>query len=1061
MTAVIKAKKDRFVKIKLHHSELRAVNFGEITQRFGCLDAYIVGEVVKANPAFNQPYHGKVQLIKLQDALSTEANARSKTDEFKFFLQGEDVIENCKSVDRGDVLLVEMPFIVPNSNSYSFIANDERSEVSIWVVRKTGAYKCLYSAQGRVPSEKEPSKAQKVAKSNPTQPARSLRKRPHDCDSTTDSDAPENHKTSLAKRSPERQSARIHRKQTTSPSHIPRSHQTPDSARAGSEEIRGDIDVSELVDIVRPLRRLARAVPSGGMSDKASKTSEEGQSSVSNQVGSRPPKPAPQGRKGKGFKLGPKVALSTPMEKSVLRNPVLLNTPEEYVQGFNTVGYSPSDAASDGKTLERIPAKSAPKEIVRDCVVLLKKFNDQPGTSSRNTGLEQEKPDISKYSRNGTGVERPKGQEESINHSDPWQMSEDNEDLSSSACSGPATPSGTLTPSKFKAKSKSATEGNLAGQDETSSVRTSSNAADDARISTTSSPVTPSGTLTPRLKAKSNPLPKANLTLQGKTTSVRHSQRTDNQALSQNNTDQTTPSGTFTPSKLKAASKPVSDRGLAGQNDGSSVRRSKRVAAKAQGSASNGPASPSGTLTPEKRKARSNPLPDENLVEQHHTASVLSATQSVSTRTVRLNRLIVAQTELQEDNAPDLGQDVQPQSVPAQSSSSSANEEPLSTTSRPQPAQQPAQSSGATPLEAQAEAPTVSTTTCGAAATKTTSAISQGASTSLQATTHSVSSPTNVTTQDGATSRQCTTATVRYTVPSGYTKLSDLSAGTVVNVYGVVKFFKSPWQSRGTDMCSVVVLSDPSSDSSLECVLFQAAENQLPQIKSVGDIVRLHRIKISMYKDRLQAKSSRGFAALVIGRSWTGPVRKEVALVSSNSFSFSDDDKRVMEELRDWCASKPDVFPQTLQETISQLKPSMYCHILCKVMGVAKHRDLDAVVLTITDGTTPQFAVHSFDETVYDIIEPVPATSPNPLVDVFVFGEHSATVRRLGITSGSLVLLHGAHVSTYVDQPGASLYDVVNPELEICLHRGQDYGRTITLVQPNSPEAVNLTDRLK
>ena len=90
-----------------------------------------------------------------------------------------------------------------------------------------------------------------------------------------------------------------------------------------------------------------------------------------------------------------------------------------------------------------------------------------------------------------------------------------------------------------------------------------------------------------------------------------------------------------------------------------------------------------------------------------------------------------------------------------------------------------------------------------------------------------------------------------------YTKLADLKANTTVNVYGVVKFFKSPFKTRGSDFVCTLSLSDPSLDSlekGFKLVLFSKSKEMLPLVKSVGDIIRFHKIAVGEFKGELQGK---------------------------------------------------------------------------------------------------------------------------------------------------------------------------------------------------------------
>lgn len=90
-----------------------------------------------------------------------------------------------------------------------------------------------------------------------------------------------------------------------------------------------------------------------------------------------------------------------------------------------------------------------------------------------------------------------------------------------------------------------------------------------------------------------------------------------------------------------------------------------------------------------------------------------------------------------------------------------------------------------------------------------------------------------------------------------YTKLAHLKANTTVNVYGVVKFFKSPFKTRGSDFVCTLSLADPSLDSlekGFKLVLFSKSKEMLPLVRSVGDIIRFHHIAVGEFKGELQGK---------------------------------------------------------------------------------------------------------------------------------------------------------------------------------------------------------------
>lgn len=90
-----------------------------------------------------------------------------------------------------------------------------------------------------------------------------------------------------------------------------------------------------------------------------------------------------------------------------------------------------------------------------------------------------------------------------------------------------------------------------------------------------------------------------------------------------------------------------------------------------------------------------------------------------------------------------------------------------------------------------------------------------------------------------------------------YTKLADIRANTTVNVFGVVKFFKSPFKTKGSDFVCSLSLVDPSLASleeSFKLVLFSKSKERLPLIRSVGDIVRFHGVAVGNFKGEMQGK---------------------------------------------------------------------------------------------------------------------------------------------------------------------------------------------------------------
>ena len=103
--------------------------------------------------------------------------------------------------------------------------------------------------------------------------------------------------------------------------------------------------------------------------------------------------------------------------------------------------------------------------------------------------------------------------------------------------------------------------------------------------------------------------------------------------------------------------------------------------------------------------------------------------------------------------------------------------------------------------------------------------------------------------------------------PYQYTKLADVRVGQIINVYGIVKYYKKPFMSMKGELCQTLRIIDQSLDSGeaeegLQCVLFANKKGTtiLPSINSIGTIIRFHRLKIGSFKGKLQGVSSPGFS---------------------------------------------------------------------------------------------------------------------------------------------------------------------------------------------------------
>uniref|UniRef100_A0A8D0XYW5 Protection of telomeres protein 1 n=1 Tax=Sus scrofa TaxID=9823 RepID=A0A8D0XYW5_PIG len=163
-----------------------------------------------------------------------------------------------------------------------------------------------------------------------------------------------------------------------------------------------------------------------------------------------------------------------------------------------------------------------------------------------------------------------------------------------------------------------------------------------------------------------------------------------------------------------------------------------------------------------------------------------------------------------------------------------------------------------------------------------------------------------------------------------YTPLNQLKGGMIVNVYGVVKFFKPPYLSRGTDYCSVVTIVD-QTNVKLTCLFFSGNYEALPVIYKNGDIVRFHRLKIQVYKKETQGITSSGFASLTFEGTLGAPI---IPRTSSKCFNFTTEDHKMVEALRVWASTH--ISPSSTLVKLCDVQPMQYFDLTCQLLGKAE-----------------------------------------------------------------------------------------------------------------------------
>uniref|UniRef100_A0A8C6VSW1 Protection of telomeres protein 1 n=1 Tax=Naja naja TaxID=35670 RepID=A0A8C6VSW1_NAJNA len=275
-----------------------------------------------------------------------------------------------------------------------------------------------------------------------------------------------------------------------------------------------------------------------------------------------------------------------------------------------------------------------------------------------------------------------------------------------------------------------------------------------------------------------------------------------------------------------------------------------------------------------------------------------------------------------------------------------------------------------------------------------------------------------------------------------YTSLNHLKNESVVNLYGVVKFFKPPYLSKGTDFCTMVTIID-QSNTKLVCSFFKAVKDALPHIYRIGDIVRFHRIKIKEFNHQIQGTSGPGFASLTFDGNIGSPV---IPRTSSKTFSFTDEDRKIVEDLRIWVASS--LFSLPPMKKLSDIQPSMFFEFTGQLIGKAKV-DGSSYLLKIWDGTKCPFPSWNV------IVQEEDLEGDGSLlrqlkcltVDVVAYDNHVHVAKLLKI--GQFISMYNVHVKTHSSENGRDV-------IQFLLHGGTGYGRGIAVLPENHPDIIKL-----
>ncbi|OWF35118.1 protection of telomeres protein 1-like isoform X2 [Mizuhopecten yessoensis] len=297
-----------------------------------------------------------------------------------------------------------------------------------------------------------------------------------------------------------------------------------------------------------------------------------------------------------------------------------------------------------------------------------------------------------------------------------------------------------------------------------------------------------------------------------------------------------------------------------------------------------------------------------------------------------------------------------------------------------------------------------------------------------------------------------------------YSQLSSLKPNTVVDIYGVVKFFKAPSKTRGSDYSMLVTLVDPSlceagADKKLKCLLFHRDQAQLPSV-DVGDIIRFHRLKVSMYNGAPQGQNSPGFSWLCVSGVASDPIEPKA---SSNNYSFTERDTEKIEELRCWQEKDQTKWSQeekTRNKQIEDIVPGIYLDLICQVISVQVVDDT-CVTFRVWDGTKTIYMVREMEADpnthVRRTDKQLDSRVKDLAVEVALYDDHS--VSAVNIQPGQFIKLCNLHAAILKNTPARDNMSAL-PTLELVLHRGTSFGRGLKFMEAESQDVLTLIDTL-
>mmetsp|Transcript_9024 Transcript_9024/g.22165 ORF Transcript_9024/g.22165 Transcript_9024/m.22165 type:complete len:677 (+) Transcript_9024:115-2145(+) len=186
-----------------------------------------------------------------------------------------------------------------------------------------------------------------------------------------------------------------------------------------------------------------------------------------------------------------------------------------------------------------------------------------------------------------------------------------------------------------------------------------------------------------------------------------------------------------------------------------------------------------------------------------------------------------------------------------------------------------------------------------------------------------------------------------------YTPLCELRAGIECNIMAVVVNFTFPKKSRRGDSYIVVTVVDRTNiDAAVQVNIFGPTDDTLPKIRRLGDLIRLHRIKVDSYQGRpslVYQKTKSSFICI------DGRPGQNTEPYSYSTPHYTEVDKEIVASLREWLPEAPiKLIPPDLPQeltSIRNLKRQGKVETVCRVIGITKLLSSGRRYIVVWDGT--------------------------------------------------------------------------------------------------------------